>query len=390
MTTELTSAGLTVDTQAEILADLETLQKAEISDTLDLSTSSPLGQLNRINARALRLLSEALIGLYAAMDPDGASGAALDRLAALTGSFREPAQKATVSIELDLDADTYAAGTLIVHVTGRAQDRFVNSDEVVSVGTPLFVAFEAETAGLMQAPVGAAGIYTIAGPISGWNSAGDSENGNAGTDAESDAAFRLRRSAELEGAGSTSAAGIRADIIANVPETTSVYVLENDTDATVDTIPPHAIEAVVFGPASPSSADNLAVATQILLSKAAGIGTSGNTSVDVTDSQGIEHTVSFTRPVDVDVDVEIELEMDAETYAGDAEVELAIEQGIQDLDPGRDVTWSSVAKWVQGVPGVLRITLLEIESVSLTDFSITPRQKAQPDTINITSVAGEP
>jgi len=46
MTTELTTAGLNVDSFDETLTAIETDQKADISNRLDLSTSSPLGQLN--------------------------------------------------------------------------------------------------------------------------------------------------------------------------------------------------------------------------------------------------------------------------------------------------------------------------------------------------------
>lgn len=388
MTTELTTSGLTVDTFLETLAAIEDDQKSAIAATLDLSTSSPLGQINRLVARAIRLQAEALEAIYAGLDPDSATGDVLDRIAALTGSYREPATKASVTLDVDLDAATYAAGALVASVANRPADRFVNRDEIVSAGGSNLAVFEAETAGFLQAPTGPAGTYVIAGPVSGWNSISDATDGTPGADAESDADFRLRRALEIEQPGSTSAPGIAADISSNITDVTAVTVLENDTNATVDTIPPHSIEAVVFGPASPTAADNLLVATQIFDSKAAGIGTSGNTTVTVTDSQGIDHDINFTRPTSVTVDVSVTLEYVASTYEGDTTVEDLIELRIQELDPGFDVTWARVAGWVNEVEGVTRITALTIDGVSLTDFVITDREKAQPGTISVTSSVG--
>lgn len=394
MVTELTSAGLSVDTQQETLDAIEADQKGNISNRLDLSTSSPLGQVNRLFARAIRIVGEALSATYAGMDPDSATGDALDRLSAVTGTFRLAATKSTVTLDCDLDAGTYPIGTLISHVAGRPADRFVNANGVTSTGGSNLVAFEAETAGLLQAPVGPAGTYVIAGPVAGWNSVGAATSGNAGANAESDAALRVRRADELENPGSTSAAGIAADISQlaadGVTSVISVQVLENDTDVTVDTIPPHALEAVVFGPSSPTAADDQAVADQIYASKAGGIGTAGSTSVTVTDSQGIDHLIRFTRPANVTVPVSVTIQVDTNTYEGDTEVEERIEERIQDLPPGVDVTWSAVASWTEEITGVNRITGLLIDGISLTDKTILPREKAQPGTITITSSAGSP
>ena len=129
MTTQLTTAGLEVDTFEETLEAIETEQKAAISPSLDLSTSSPLGQLNRIMARAIRLVNEALEAVYAGIDPDSNTGDAQDRIAAITGTFREAATKATVTLSVNLDAGTYAIGTLVAHTAGRPQDRFPDAQE---------------------------------------------------------------------------------------------------------------------------------------------------------------------------------------------------------------------------------------------------------------------
>lgn len=379
------STGFDAPTQTEISDEIETDLRADVGDQLDLSTSAPWGQLTRRFSRGLRLVWEALEGLSGITDPDSVTGAALDRLSAITGTTREPATFSTVDADVNVDPGTYAIGTLVAFVAGRPEDRFLNTAEVVNGGgSPANVTgvpFQAETAGPVAAP---SGQLTGINPVSGWNGVTNPLDAVLGRDVETDAELRVRRAQEVEAPGSTSAAGIAADISRNITEVISVYVLENDTDATVDGIPPHAIEAVVYGPASPSSADDEEVATQILASKAAGIGTEGTTTVGLLDSQNFVKTVKFTRPTTLTPTVEIDLDAGPD-YAGDTAVTDEIVAKAQEvLRPGRDVGWSNVAAWALGVQGVLRVTDVEINAASLTDLSVDARQIALISSGNVT------
>lgn len=379
----LDSSGLEISTQAEILETLETDEKAEISDRLDLSTSSPLGQLNRVLARALRLAEEGLEAVYAAIDPDSASGDALRRLSALTGTYQEPATATRVIADVELDAGTYAPGTLVVRPTGRPADRLANVEEVVSPGGLVdSVIFDALTLGPMQIT---AGTLEIASPLAGFVGVADNEDGVPGQNIESEAALRVRRKNEVEAPGSSSAAGIVADLTRNIVGIISASVTENDTDATVDSVPPHAIETIVFGPATPTDADNDAVALQILASKAAGIGTYGNVSRTVNDPEGVPKLINFTRPVEVPIEPTISIQVNALTYGGDAAVEAKIvERAAETFVPGLDASWSQVLAWVHEVPGVLRVTTINLGGGAFTDIPINTRQIATVDTSDIT------
>lgn len=387
---ELTDAGLDTSTQAEILAAIEADQRAEISSRLDLSTASPWGQLNRILARAHRLLEEGLAALYMAMDPDSATGDALDRLSAITGTYRRAATKSTVTVTINVDPGTYAAGTLAAHVTGRPADRFVNAEDVTNAGgtaADVAVVFEAERPGPVQAP---ADSLTIAGAVSGWNSIVTHPDADVGSDAESDADLRLRRAREVANPGSTSTSGIAADISAlagaGITAVESVTIIENDTDATVDGIPPHSIEAIVYGPDSPTAADNLAVAKQIFESKAGGIGTYGNTSVNVTDSEGQVHSIKFTRPTTVDLTVVIAVDVQPSAYEGDTVLKEEIAKRAAEVYvPGYDAAGSQIAAWAHGVGGVLRVTSVTINGgAPFGTVAIDTRTKARIQTANIT------
>lgn len=383
---EFTPDGLTLDTQAEIQTLLETNEKGEISTSLDVSTSSPLGQLNRIEARAIRLLEEAIAAFVNAIDPDSASGDALLRLCALTGTIREPSSASRVEVVCDLDAGTYLAGELTAYPTGRPEDGFANLQAVTSAGGHVPVIFQATATGPVQA---AANTLVIAAAVSGWHSIVSHPDATPGANVESEAALRARRNQEVAAPGSSSLEGIEADLTQNVPLIETATVYENVGDVTDGNgVPPHSIEAIVYGPDPATTDDNDQVAAQIFASVAAGIGTHGNTTRNVTDSQGQIHAISFSRPVDVDVDVDVTATVGA-TYAGDAELEAAIRAGaLATWRPGLDAAWSAVVGWA--MPLVLRVTSVSLNGTPLTDVPIAIREKAKISSVTLHTTVGVP
>jgi hypothetical protein len=365
------ASGLTIATQAEILTEIEAAEIAEIDAGLDLSTSSPIGQINRIVARRLRLLEEALAALFAGIDPDTATGDALLRLCALTGTYREPATASRVVVTCDLDAGTYAAGSLACYPAGRPEDRFTNAEEVVTAGGSEDVIFDAETVG----PIVANADTLVPVASAGFNSITTHPDATPGSEIETEAALRLRRAAEVASPGSASVNGIAADLTRSITSIETVQIIANATDATVDSIPPHSVEAIVYGPASPTAADNDEVATSLFSSIAAGIGTYGNTTRTVYDDEGIAHSISFTRPSDVPITVSITLVRSASGYAGDDAVKAAI-AALSRVRPGLDASWSAVVAAAQSVPGVLRVSTVNLGAGAFVDVAITTRQIA--------------
>lgn len=380
------ASGLAISTQAEIEAEIAAAELATISESLDVSTASPIGQINDITARRLRLLEEALEAIVAGMDPDTATGDALIRLCALTGTYREPATSSRLEAVIDLDAGTYAAGDLAVYPTGRPEDRFVNAVEIVTAGGTETVVFEAESTGPIA--VNADDLVLVAS--AGFNSITSSTAATPGNAIETEAALRLRRAEEVAAPGSASINGIRADLTRSVELLEAVTVLENTTDATVDGIPPHGIHVIVYGPAVATSDDDDEVAAAIFASRAAGIATAGSTTRTVYDDEGLGHSVSFTRVSVVTVPVAITLEKTATGYAGDDAVKDAI--AALTFTPGLNAAWARAVMAAMGVAGVLRVSAISLNGVSLTDYAISSTQIARHTTatITVTSATGTP
>lgn len=387
MTAGLTSTGFEAKTLEAILADIETAQRATIDPTLDTSAESVVGALNASAATKLRELWELLAVLYASRSPRNASLEALDALCAITGTARKSATKGTVTLSLTiLHGATVPAGS-VVHVAGDVANRWVTLDAVTntlgSVGSyaALTVAAEAETAG--HRPAYAHTITEIATPVSGWAFADNVFDADPGRDVETDAALRLRREREVQGAGAGTVGAITAALSA-VTSVRQVVVFENPTDTLdADGLPPHSIEALVLG-----GSDTL-IRSALWATKPAGIRTHGSTTGTTLDADGVARSVAFTRPTEVSVYLTFVVAVRRDTYAGGAAVKSAALAVGETLLAGDPVRLSTLIRAVMGVAGVVDVVALcGLASGSVFPFNLamTRRQRAAFDSARITVV----
>lgn len=363
-----------VELKDQIAAD----ERALVSPTINTSTASMVGQVNGVMATKLRELWELGAAIYQAAFTDLATGYPLTLRAALTGTTRESATATRVTAQCNLDAGTYAIGTLIASVADSATSRFSNVEAVTSVGGSNDVIMDCETTGPVACNAGT--LTVIASPLTGFNSVSNLADGNLGLAEESDASLRIRREAELRAAGSTTADAIRADLLRDVTGVERVNILENDTSTTdVNGVPGHSLECIVYGPATPTSAEDQAVAEQIFASKAGGIGTYGTTTKTVVDAQNISHSVRFTRPSSLRAYAWVTITVDADLYAGDAAVQDAISAVADEFAAGDTLRWTRAIGAPYGVAGVLAVTAYGqnttgTPSGSQTDITPTVRQ----------------
>lgn len=385
MTIALTDAGLQTETQQEIGDGIRARLRASLGDTLALEATTPIGEVVESFAAVSASVQEALVAVYNGTDPAQALGFLLEAVSAITNTTRAAATKSEVTATVNVDPGTYAAGTLIAYVTGDVTARFTNFEAVENAGggaADVEALFKAETAGAVRANAGT--LVNIATPVSGWNSITNALDADMGLEVELDPALKVRRRAELAAQGSTSAEAVAAAVLQDVPGVTAALGFENDTDATVDSIPPHAIEILVTG--APTS-DALIAAT-IFAAKAGGIRAYGTTEETVTDSQGVDHIVGFTRPAEVTLYVRCDLETLA-GYAGDSSFKTAlVDAATLVYTQGVDVAQSRVSALAQAVDGVFSVTSLETSTDGVTwgttKIAITPRQFAGFDTARVT------
>lgn len=437
----LTTTGLVIKTLLVIRAEIDAAVRAGIGSSLPLGDRTLLGQSDAILADRENSVWQLIEALYSCLDPDKATGAALDAICLLSGTLRPGAAFSTDSVLLTgsngtvvpsgsiasttstgqqfqtLNDSTLATVTTWVSGTYAVGDLVTESDSVdfftatdvvfycssavtgatrpdadpshwilVGKGT---AAVAVDTISLQTGPIQATAgdLTTIVTGIGGWLSVYNVFDAVLGRNIATDEELRLLREAEIAAPGTSPLDAIRADILALTGVTTCT-VFENVTDTTDGAgVPPHAIEVLVQG------GDDQTIANQIFASVAAGINTytSDTTSKTVVDSQGTDHTINFSRPTPHAINVAVTLTYDVNVYPadGDMEIATAIANAGNAKLPGTDAVSSAIVAACFSVPGVLDVSsaflaLNPTSPTTTTTLPMTLRDLATWTTMNIT------
>lgn len=359
--------------------------------------ASPIHQLIELYANRERTLWELAESVYAASDPDSASGAALDALGALTGTPRDPATSSTVTLSVTLEATTTLPAGSVASVTGNPTARFVTLAEVTSTTAGVYeVLAESEDTGPVA---GLAGTITeIATPVSGWTAVTNALDAVPGTDLETDTSYRARREDELAAVGTGTADAMRAELLA-VDGIVAAYVFENATDLPYVlgpvTLSPHSLAALVYDGTDDGSAVTAdTIAQAIWDAKPVGIETAGTETGTAVDASGVSHTIRFTRPtpapvyIDAIVDVSILDGWDATT--GEDEIKAAIVAFAEEaFGIGDDVILTRLYRPIYSVAGVVDAAIemgFAAAPSGTSNLSISPGGLATFDTSRITVI----
>jgi len=306
-------------------------------------------------------------GIYTVFDVDLTSGdTVITVLEAIPAAISSPpvedlrgfAEASSVSAVLTLvgydlpdgasDAEDFGF-SLTVAVTG------TGTLTIDTVSVPHLV--EAVENGPTEALVGT--LTVIATGASGWTSTENVIGADVGNLIEPDVDARQRRTKSL--------AAMRMETrLAGLSGVDDVVVHENDTGTTdSDGRPGHSIECLVTG------GDPHAIAQMIYDYKPAGIETYGNSFERITDSQGHEHIIEFSRATDVDIYVGVTVnstysEEDLPTAPSDAIADAIVAYGAGFVG-GKDVISQRIAGAIMmAVPGLESITVLISKTVTPT------------------------
>lgn len=383
----VTPQGFSRPSVQELLSLIEADQRAEISQTLDLSADSVLGQNNAIIANQLGTAWEALEAVYDGNDPDRAEDDAATSLAKLTGTDREGASKSLLvgahAVQVTLTSGTLLQASVhFAHVTGRPDVRFTPRVDFTAPTTGNhLVDFESENTGPVQAP--ATTLNIIATPVVGWSFVINTSDAVPGRTADDDQDLFVRREQALALSGSSGTDQIRADVLA-VTNVTSVQVFENINDETdpVTGLPGHSFQVVLWDDAG---AANDAVAQAIWGSKPGGIEPIGDQTGTATDRNGDPQVMRFSRAAAVLMYLEFDVIARA-GYVGAADFKLAIASALN-TDKG---TGSAVIRWdLQKAAAPLGADILNVRfgiapaPTTDTEVAITQLQIARFDTSRI-------
>jgi len=282
----------------DIQLETENLYKGVFGDGVDLTVQGPIGQIKQIMDEREALIWEAMEGLYNSQYPDSSEGISLDNALALVNIERKEATKSIISgVIITGTPGTTIPIDSVASVQGNPKARFlpIISGIIGEDGT-LTIDMIAETAGAVAAPVGT--LTVIETLVSGWSSITNPNAADIGKDAESDADYLTRSYTEKQQSNAGPIEAIRA-ALEKLNNVTSVVVIENVTNGTVNSVPAKAIHCVVEGglPAD--------IARCIFNTKPAGIQAYGIIANTIVDSQGIPQSIGFSRPTDVNIYVDI-------------------------------------------------------------------------------------
>lgn len=424
----LLEAGFFPMTLTVIRERLQEAVRTAFGASFKVGDKSITGQIIGIIAEALALVWEMAEAVNSSQDPDKATGAALDALAALTGTFRTPASFSTATLTLTGDDGTVVTALSQARTASTQQIFETQEDATLAildawVGLTAYVigdrvynphatrrCYICTTSGTTEAAVGGNSGDLAADPtgddvIDGtahWRYLGDG-----------DSAVDVLAAATETGPIEAASGDINEKVSAVSGWSSVINLLDAEegrdqaTDAELredrerelsgaGTSPIDAIRAdllqlsddieavrVFVNNTDSTDADGVPphavealvlggedqeIFNQLLASVAAGIATHGTEVGSATDSQGTDHVMKFSRPDDITIYVEVDLIKDPDTYEGDAAVELAVSNINDDIEAdeviGLNAVASRVSRAVFNVEGVLDVTDVRI--------SITP------------------
>lgn len=305
MAFEVTPAGITIQTTAEIIAEVNDDFRTKFGENVNVQAEEPFGQVIGIESEREAAVQAQGQSIYQSNDVTTATGASLDVLAAETGTIRQPGLPSVIPSPDALFTGTPGTIILVGSIVRLIQTQTewqVTAEVTIGGGGTITGTVTALLDGPTSALTAPSTSWEIVTPISGWVSFENTEDANLGRLEESDFDLRLRQQDELERDGNDLEA-MRAEITTKTG-VTAAQPFENATNA-VDSngIPARAFEFVVDGGA------DLDIVEAMRITKPPGAQSFGNQGpfpVEVATGTGL-FDMFFSRAADIDVWLRITL-----------------------------------------------------------------------------------
>ena len=213
----------------------------------------------------------------------------------------------------------------------------------------------------------------IAVEVGGWSAVYNYVAGEPGENLESDESLRLRRTIAAKSGKARSTDQAIELALLDVPGVSSAIVKSNRGFTTDDDgVPGKAFISLVVG-----GNDN-EIAKCIYENQPSGIQSYGNTSVNITDSHGIEQQISFSRPTVVYLWVKVTYSLyDEEAFPGQDAVKTAlVEWAEREYTLGKDIISTRINQGLYDVPGIGVATC----AVAVTENPDTPPSSSSYET----------
>lgn len=330
---QITDEGITAPDYQTILDTLKSYFCVIYGDDAYLEPDSKDGQKIALEALAIHDSNNMAVAVYDCFSPATARGAALSINVKINGIRRKAATNSTVDLLL-----TGTGGTTITNGSAKDANNVIwHLPASVTIGLDGIVTATATcgTAGAVSAQ--ADSITSINTPTRGWLTVTNPTAATIGTDAETDAQLRIRQAHSVALPSLTPFDAVDG-ALANVTGVTRHKLYENDTTATdANGIPAHALSAIVDG------GDATEIAQTLRGKKGQGVATYGTTTINVPDTYGNPHDISFSRSTIVPIFASLTIQpLQGYTTQVGQEIQKAISNYINSLTIGDDVLLSRI------------------------------------------------
>jgi uncharacterized phage protein gp47/JayE len=356
MTSTFNSAGVSMNTYADILARAIVLAKQQWSSSVDTSEDEYLGHIMRNIALELGDTNDVVQEVYDQSSILNATGTKLDNMIALLGMTRLPAAYSTVTLTIYADVPTTVpAGSRFSTAAGVI---FATDEELVfAAAGNATVSATCTVTGPYEAAPGE--VDTVVTSIYGVAADGVDNVAAAtpGRNRETATEVKARHTIVTATSGEDDVSAIYL-AVSQVAGVSALRVFENDTDSAIGVIPARSIHVVTIG----GDADEIAAA--ISTNKTATVATYGSQSVSVYNSTtGQTKVIKYDIGSTVPIHINIEYTPVAGVFPSNGE-DLMREYLIDFFDDykiGDDVIYTSLYKPIYSVPGII-VDVFEIHT----------------------------
>lgn len=336
MAFEVTSAGLNIQTIAEIKAEAEQSYRSQYGNDVDVSPGSVFSKQIGTYVEREALIQQLVQRIVAGFSRDGAEGVDLDAITYLFGSVRNPAtQSKSVSGRCTGTPATFIPnGSQVNQTTPGTTWTIVDGVDgappygytIGGGGDVTPVTIEAVDTGPLVFASGSA--FTIATPVAGWDVfdvVSDIETYETGRDIDPDGLVRVRGAEEIFSNGNDISA-IKANVL-RVVGVTECQVFENRNCmfTSPEGIPPGEVFVQVTG------GDELQICQAILDTIPPGTDTFGNIQHFLPDVEGNSREMNFSRPSLLRIHVEATIALSNAEGTPPANVLAVVSQAILDF-----------------------------------------------------------
>lgn len=378
----ITSTGFKRKTYNDLLAQFETDLKSQdlFGENIDFTEQDPMYQFTVPILYLLSEIWEIAEKTFYAASPKFAEGVQLSNTGKYIGIARKQATKSVGKAKFTGSPGTSIPTNFLISTENGIVFQTTASGAIQSNGS-VEIPIQAQEFGV-EGNVAAGTITQIINPSIGISSVTNLLATEKGQDIEKDADFRQRYDETTKGGDGSTAIAIRNHLL-KVTGVLGATVKENDTNVTVNNIPAHSIYALVKG------GNDDEVANAIFAKKPGGIGTYGSISKMVTDSQGIQYTIKFSRPTDKNIWAKSTITKNSNYPTdGDTLIKNAIVSYINSLSIDEDVVIYKIINAIAqlGITGIEDIQIqLSTDGTTFNTNNVTvnPEENAVTDNTKV-------